>query len=100
MAKYDLTGDILERTGEELMRSRLRREVYSDRKRLAFAIKHAYNHELTKKQKQVVRMHYFENMSVSEIAKRIGSCKSSVSRLLGRATQRITYAAYYLYYNS
>ena len=45
--------------------------------------------DLTARQRQVVHLHFFENLSVSEIARQLEVNPSSVSRCLSRAQLRL-----------
>lgn len=49
----------------------------------------ARREELTRCQREVVRLHYDEGLSVREIARRTGRNPSSVSRTLRRARERL-----------
>lgn len=45
--------------------------------------------DLTARQRQIVHLHYYENLSVSEIARQLEVNPSSVSRCLSRAQLRL-----------
>lgn len=57
--------------------------------RLKRNLRQAREQELTPRQKQMVEMHFEQNMSVSEIAQDLGVNVSTVSRTLKRAKDRI-----------
>ena len=46
--------------------------------------------QLTQRQKQIVAMHFFQNMTVTEIAQELHVNKSTISRTLNRALDRLT----------
>lgn len=46
--------------------------------------------QLTQRQKQVVTMHFFDGLTLTEIAKQMCVNKSTVSRTLSRALDRLT----------
>ena len=46
--------------------------------------------QLTQRQKQVVMMHFFDGLTLTEIAKQMCVNKSTVSRTLSRALDRLT----------
>lgn len=46
--------------------------------------------QLTKRQTQMILMRYFEGMSVTEISEQLNINKSTVSRTLNRALNRLT----------
>lgn len=52
-------------------------------------VKRVMEGELTDKQRQVVLDYYFRQLTIPEIAREQGVNKSSVSRLLKRAEQRL-----------
>ncbi|MBR5572733.1 MAG: sigma-70 family RNA polymerase sigma factor [Oscillospiraceae bacterium] len=45
--------------------------------------------DLTARQRQIVHLHFYENLSVSQIARRLNVNPSSVSRCLSRAQLRL-----------
>ena len=45
--------------------------------------------DLTERQKEIVQMHFFEDKTVSEIARELDVNRSTVSRCLSRAEQRL-----------
>lgn len=49
----------------------------------------AIEEELTPRQKELVLMHYFEGLRQAEIARRTGVRRSTVSRILMRAEERL-----------
>ena len=49
----------------------------------------AREEELTARQRELLRLRYEENLSVGEIAARIGRSSSTVSRTLSRARRRL-----------
>lgn len=57
--------------------------------RLRRNLRQAREKELTPRQKQMLEMHFEQNMSVSEIAQDLGVNVSTVSRTLKRAKDRI-----------
>ena len=61
----------------------------SDLKRLKRNLRLAREEELTARQRELLRLRYEENMTVSEIAEAIGRDKSTVSRTLSRARRRL-----------
>jgi len=61
----------------------------SDLLRLKRNLRTAREQELTARQRQVLQMRYERKMSVSQIAEELGLHKSTVSRTLTRARQRL-----------
>lgn len=61
----------------------------SDLARLKCNLRLAREEELTARQRELLRLRYEENLSVSEIAALIGRDKSTVSRTLSRARRRL-----------
>lgn len=61
----------------------------SDLARLKHNLRLAREEELTARQRELLRLRYEENLSVSEIAALIGRDKSTVSRTLSRARRRL-----------
>ena len=51
--------------------------------------------ELTERQRQIVIMHFYQNMGVSQIAQELDLNPSTVSRTLQRATQRLRHILRY-----
>ena len=49
----------------------------------------AMEQELTERQKTILEMHYFRGLTVSQIAAELGISKSTVSRSMARATERL-----------
>lgn len=99
MKHFNLRQAILNQTGTELLQARTER-LYTDRERLQRIIKNAVETELTKKQRNLIMLHYAKQYSLAQIADLLGCGKSSVSRMHKRALDRLTYAIYYLYYKS
>lgn len=65
------------------------------RKRMKSAVKTALEQELTEKQRTALFLYYFEEMTMQEIAEKLGVCRSTVSRNIARAKQRIEKCAKY-----
>lgn len=61
----------------------------SDLARLKRNLRLAREEELTARQRELLRLRYEENLSVSEIAALIGRDKSTVLRTLSRARRRL-----------
>lgn len=61
----------------------------SDVRRLKRNLRLAREEELTPRQRQLMQMRFEQNMSVSEIADALGLDKSTVSRTITRAKQRL-----------
>src|SRR5574344_2395264 len=61
----------------------------SDVRRLKRNLRLAREEELTPRQRQLMQMRFEQNMSVSEIAEALGLDKSTVSRTITRAKQRL-----------
>ena len=61
----------------------------SDVRRLKRHLRLAREEELTPRQRQLMQMRFEQNMSVSEIAQALGLDKSTVSRTITRAKQRL-----------
>ena len=61
----------------------------SDLARIKRNLRLAREEELTARQRELLRLRYEENLSVSEIAALIGRDKSTVSRTLSRARRRL-----------
>ncbi|MDO4812036.1 MAG: sigma-70 family RNA polymerase sigma factor [Eubacteriales bacterium] len=61
----------------------------SDVRRLKRNLRLAREEELTPRQRQLMQMRYEENMSVTQIADALGLDKSTVSRTITRAKQRL-----------
>ena len=53
------------------------------------AFAHALFHDLTEKQRRVVQLYYFDNLTVTAIAKKLSVNKSTVSRTLHRALDKL-----------
>ncbi|MBR6739258.1 MAG: sigma-70 family RNA polymerase sigma factor, partial [Oscillospiraceae bacterium] len=64
-------------------------------RRLKRNLRLAREQELTERQREMLRLRYEEEMSVSEIAAVLGVNKSTVSRTLARASQRLERALRY-----
>jgi RNA polymerase sigma factor (sigma-70 family) len=45
--------------------------------------------DLTQRQRQMMELHYFQNLSMTEIARQLGVNKSTVSRCIGRGKERM-----------
>lgn len=61
----------------------------SDVRRLKRNLRRAREEELTPRQRQLMQMRFEQNMSVTEIADALGLDKSTVSRTITRAKQRL-----------
>ena len=61
----------------------------SDVRRRKRNLRLAREEELTPRQRQLMQMRFEQNMSVSEIAEALGLDKSTVSRTITRAKQRL-----------
>ncbi|MDD5807609.1 MAG: sigma-70 family RNA polymerase sigma factor [Oscillospiraceae bacterium] len=61
----------------------------SDVRRLKRNLRLAREEELTPRQRQLMQMRFEQNMSVTEIAQALGLDKSTVSRTITRAKQRL-----------
>ena len=61
----------------------------NDMRRLKRNLRLAREVELTPRQRQLMQMRYEENMSVTQIADALGLDKSTVSRTITRAKQRL-----------
>ena len=61
----------------------------SDVRRLKRNLRLAREEELTPRQRQLMQMRFEQNMSVSESAEALGLDKSTVSRTITRAKQRL-----------
>ena len=61
----------------------------SDVRRLKRNLRLAREEELAPRQRQLMQMRFEQNMSVSEIAEALGLDKSTVSRTITRAKQRL-----------
>lgn len=61
----------------------------SDVRRLKRNLRLAREEELTPRQRQLMQMRFEQNMSVTEIAEALGLDKSTVSRTITRAKQRL-----------
>lgn len=55
----------------------------------------AVEEELTDRERQILRMHFTQNMRVTEIARELGVQKSTVSRTLSRAAEKLYRALRY-----
>jgi len=62
------------------------------------SLKSAIARELTERQREALELRYYNNMSVSEIAERLGINKSSVSRRLKRARSKLERVLRYGYF--
>ena len=78
-------------------------QLYSDNskqmERLKLSLKKAIDSELTDYQKKVVTEFYFNRKSITEISIDLGVNKSTVSRHLRRAKERLGHALKYGLYN-
>lgn len=63
--------------------------------RLSHNLPLALEQELTPRQRQIVEMCYFQGMRVTDIAVELGLTKSSVSRTLRRARERLYHSLRY-----
>lgn len=61
----------------------------SELKRLRRNLRLARRDELTERQREILRMNFEQNMTVTEIARALGVNKSTVSRTLTRAKCRL-----------
>lgn len=61
----------------------------SDLRRLRRNLRIAREQELTARQRELLRMRYEEELSVTEIAQKLGLDKSTVSRTITRAKRRL-----------
>lgn len=64
-------------------------EIRAKRKKLVELIKKVASTELTEKQRTAFELYFFENMTMTEIAKMQGKNKSTVSREIKAAERRI-----------
>ena len=55
----------------------------------------AMEQELTERQRQILTMHFFRGMTVTQIAEPLGVSKSTVSRSMARATEKLFCALRY-----
>ncbi|MBQ0037509.1 MAG: sigma-70 family RNA polymerase sigma factor [Clostridiales bacterium] len=55
----------------------------------------AVEQELTRRERQILRMHFTRNMRVTDIARELGIQKSTVSRSLSRAMEKLYRALRY-----
>jgi RNA polymerase sigma factor (sigma-70 family) len=62
----------------------------NERDRLADAVRHAVETALTAKQREAVELHFFEGLSQSEIARRLGISQQVVQKRLYGATRNGT----------
>lgn len=69
---------------EDALRFRMRITVLREQAKAA-----PTKEELTARQRELLRLRYEENMTVTEIAAAIGRDKSTVSRTLSRARRRL-----------
>ena len=60
-----------------------------DLRRLKRNLRTAREEALTDRQRELLRMSFEENKSVTEIARELGVCKSTVSRTILRAKRRL-----------
>ncbi len=63
--------------------------------KLKQGLKTVMDSELSDRQREVVDMFYFKRMNVTEISKEMGLNKSTVSRHLNRAVQKLSLAMKY-----
>lgn len=64
-------------------------------KRLLTNLPIAMQEELTERERQIMQMHFNQNMRVTEIARELGIQKSTVSRAISRATEKLFRALRY-----
>lgn len=64
-------------------------------RRLLINLPVAVEQELTERERQILRMHFTQNMRVTDIARELGIQKSTVSRALSRATEKLYRALRY-----
>lgn len=67
----------------------------SDIRRLKRNLRMAREEELTERQKQIVHMHFEQEMTVTQIANALGVNKSTVSRTLRRGKRRLKHCLRY-----
>ena len=61
----------------------------ADLRRLKRNLRRAREEELTPRQQELLQLHYEQNLTVTQIARQLGVNKSSVSRTLRRARERL-----------
>jgi RNA polymerase sigma factor (sigma-70 family) len=67
------------------------------RKRLFRVMRQILLKDLTPRQRQMMEMHYFQNLTMTEIALRLGVNKSTVSRCISRGRSRMELYMKYLF---
>ena len=58
-------------------------------KRLLAHLPRAMDEELTERQRQILRLHFYENMSITQIARELHIQPSTVTRSLQRSARRL-----------
>ena len=89
MATVSTGYDIMDRAGLQAWLREQAGDNGSRRHRLLRNLPRAVAAELTPRQRQMVDMQFQEELTVTEIARRLGVNKSTVSRCLRRARQRL-----------
>lgn len=89
MAMTNTGYDLLDKAGLELW---LRSEAGDNsrrRERLLRNLRRAMTEELSPRQQEILELYYFRDLTVSEIARRLGVNKSTVSRSVRRSCRRL-----------
>ena len=81
--------DPLSQASHQLWQAQLSGSNRLQLKRMQDKLLIAMEEVLTHRQRQIVTMYFFQNMCVTRIARELGIGKSSVSRTLKRATDRL-----------
>ena len=64
-------------------------------RRLFKNLPRAMYEDLTERQREVVQLHFLQGLSVTAIARQLGVSKSTVSRTIARATDKLFHALRY-----
>jgi len=70
----------------------------SNAERVARVISHlprAMEHELTPRQRQILELHFYEDLTVTQIARKLGIHPSTVSRSLQRSARKLSHILRY-----
>lgn len=71
-------------------------ELVLQRQKILKALNRAIEEDLTPRQNEMVKLYYFENLKMEDIAKTLSVNKSTVCRTLQRARQQIARSLKYL----
>lgn len=87
--------DIMDRAGLEHWLRETSGDNSQRRERLRRNLRRVMKQELTPRQQEILQLYFFENRTMAEISELLGVHKSTVSRTLQRARQRLQHFLQY-----